>query len=1100
MLRKTVVLSFAALPLSCLCAVSTVTIDSAENAFPTEDIVLDSGSKVVVSYSYRGSGSTMKAALIDKIKVNKPGDAEPYVAVILQDAGLNNDVDFSEQPYLWLSSPIKGSNWEGNKYQLLNGVYEPYGDIYRFGYGGTSWTGESGILVTNLVDNPQTGAARSVLVRGTGTTCLSAIGKSRMTFTGAVTLENGADLCFGNYGFPPNVSKIAMGNGTRLVIKTSTGSLPEKTELAVDGSVSLYVSGGTGEPAITIKGNVTGNGTITLTDQGGVQFYGANNTFNGEVKSSNTSAVDQKIVIGNGARFSWGDAKITMKRVEERLTLNTDSNITFSAVISGKGRLQKKGIGTLTLSQSLDRADAAAANIPVFEIEGGTIALGAEPAKELTGLMQLSRNAVFDACGHTSTVCLPSGRGTVANTGGSSLSLKGGWTSDVVFSGTLTCPCDVTIQGDGAWRVGETTVLTNDLTVSSGHMVADSLFATTNAVTLGDTARLDFSADDYLRLSKMTGLRLDFWDTSAEYYRIGQNHHPEILEAYLAKIQTADPMYSTDMKLFERLQNGDTSGTNKDCPFAKTLGAYNSGYANDPNLFAALFHGFLHITTPGAYSFRMRADDSGCVWLNGERLIRIAYGNSASVSVAVTRELAAGDHPFAVMFGEESGWDVMMVEIKGPDVPEWQCVPISMLKSVRDNGIRIGALKGTGTIGLTEKGQWPAEMSTEHFSGRVIVDANAKPASSGALALSSAQLRFASGWDIDTANWKMVGCAVSEEALGMGAVRLTPGEKQTEGGVNTMVPVPVTGPWSVEFDFQAVEPSHPSSVGDGFVVCLQSNGVNQCCGGKFGYDESSKRINCSSAYGVQHYLTTYLNYSVWMKGGVAYPDAGGFATNTSAFCMTHLKTKPMHVRFAYDGSENLIYAFSYGEKSFARTNSCAAADIAQLFPNGAHVGIWARNGDYYTSVFIRNVVLNIPGITDSTAPEFGGALKLGSGTVTVISGSAPTGYVTGPLVVAGTSNVSAGEMALEVSSPTWTFDLNGGSVAFSGDCRFAPAVTVELIGEAPKGMRLLADFTDTTGDLPTVTLGSGYPKRLSLCWQGRQLYLFRSHGMLLILK
>lgn len=78
--------------------------------------------------------------------------------------------------------------------------------------------------------------------------------------------------------------------------------------------------------------------------------------------------------------------------------------------------------------------------------------------------------------------------------------------------------------------------------------------------------------------------------------------------------------------------------------------------------------------------------------------------------------------------------------------------------------------------------------------------------------------------------------------------------------------------------------------------------------------------------------------------------------------------------------------------------------------------------------------------------------------------------------------------------------MNGGSVAFAGDCRFASPVTVELRGEAPKGMRLLSDFTDATGDLPAVSLGSGYPKRLSLCWQGRRLYLYRSPGMLLMLK
>ena len=1082
-------------PVVGFCAATTVTINSAANAYPENDIVLDSGSKVVVTYSYRGGAKTMKEALIDKIKVNPTGDgSEPYVAFVVDDDGLNNDVDFSEQPYLWLSSPPKGQTWQNGNYKILVGRYEPYGDTYKFGYGGTAWAGESGILVTNLVDNPVSGAPRNIVLAGAGVTCIRSLTGGRCNLSGTLTVGENADLGTGTTEGYANFSKITFKNGSRFVLKSTSGSLAAKTDVVFEGSVGISVNGGGSMdniPKLSINGNVSGSGTISLIDQGGIAFVGTNNTYSGTVKSTNTTTGDipQLMQVGNGAKFSWGTGTLETKRGRECVVLNADSNLTFAAAITGPGRLVKQGKGTLTLANPPDRSVAVQNNLPAWEIEGGTVALGAAPSGVLSGLMTLGWGAGFDACGKSATAYLPSGYGKVANTGGEGLLLQGGWTNDLVFAGTLACPCDVALTGGMDWRLKEGVVFSNDVKLAQGRAVVESFVATPRAVEVASAATLAFNADAYLERQELTGLKLDIWNMVSTY--AGQ--HAAYLEECLKKASTAEPNVSTDMALFERLQNGDNvNGSSKDCPFAKIL------KKDSPDYFVAVFNGYLHIEQAGTYQFRMRADDSGVVWLNGEQIIKISYGNSGNLSGPVSRNLMAGDHPFKVLFGEEGGWEVVMVEIKGPDVPDWQCVPVSMLKPCVDNGIRLGALKGSGTIALESNGQWPAEMPTDEFAGRVLVDGNTKPETSGTLALSSATLKFDNGWSADGTNWTLCGAAKFDPTLGgSGTIRATPGAARQNGGINTTYPIPVTGPWSVEFDFSAVEPFSGTNIGDGFVIVLHNGGAKQTTGGLFQYTEGAQRIYCDSAYGIQCFINRDWNYSVWMKGGKAYADAGGFETNSTRFTMTKIKNHPMHMKMEYDGSEKLIVSYAVDDIFLARTNACAGADLAALFPNGATLGIWAANGDAYASACIDNVKLTLPGTTDAVRPEFGGTLALMGGDVTAVG--VDDGVLSGALAIKGSATLAA-EAPLDVTSSTWTFDAGNGSLAFSGVCRFADNVTVELTGAAPKGDTLLADFTGTTGDLPTVTLGAGYPRKLSLEWKGRQLYLNRAGGLILLFK
>ena len=157
--------------------------------------------------------------------------------------------------------------------------------------------------------------------------------------------------------------------------------------------------------------------------------------------------------------------------------------------------------------------------------------------------------------------------------------------------------------------------------------------------------RLRFSADGYRRRLPMTGLALDIWTGLAS-----ASSHELFYTNCLSTISGVAPSVRTDMSLFPNgIHSGETTGNAETDPFTQVLGG-------SKDRFCALF---------GEYSFSIRADDSGAVWMDDGLVVRCAYGNSgteARGSVMLTR----GWHPIKVMFGEETGWEVFIVKVKRP--------------------------------------------------------------------------------------------------------------------------------------------------------------------------------------------------------------------------------------------------------------------------------------------------------------------------------------------------------------------------------------------------------------------------------------------------
>lgn len=1087
----------ASLSVAVSAAVQTLTIDSSNAyAYSAENrLACDSGSKITVTHSYRADGRTMKEALIDFIDVTPAADgaAEPYVVIIVSGEGLKNDVDFSDQPYLWLAAPVKGPEYASNEYQILQGIYEPYGNVYRMGYNGVQWKGESGLLVTNLVDNPVTGEPRSVLLRGKGATSLRTVSGGTYTLTGELTVEDEANLCSGNTTGLALFKRVTFRNNAGFVVKSSTASLAATTEIVLDGTVRFHVSGGSGYPLLTLNGDVSGNGTLTLTDQGGIAFNGTNNTFTGAVKIANTGTMSsQDVRIGNGSRFSWGGAALEgFSVVRHRLVLNTASNVVFTPVLPSQGHVVKEGAGAVTLAQPFNRTTAVGSNLPAFEINGGKLVCGVEPPTSMTGTISLGSGTVFDLGGFPCASCyLPFGGGAISNAAaGTPLVLQGSGTNDLTFVGQIAADVRVANMGTNVWKLTRATRLEGSLAVDRGRVSIGSFFVMTNAVSVAKGGRLIFETDEYRRRQAMTGLALDIWTGLAS-----AASHTAYLEKCLALVDQTEPNVRTDMAKFTQgIHSGEPpSSSDASSPFGQVLGG-------SENYFCALFSGYFFAEKAGTYSFQMQADDSCAVWLDNRMIGSAKYGNTQIGTCSTT--LSAGWHSFRTLFCEETGAEIFILKVKGPGESDYHEFKLETLVAVHGPGLRLPSLSGDGEIALAEGGLWPQIDDTTNFSGDVVVDANTV-GDIGLLPLHSATLKWGADRTADGGFWSLAKRSELIVTNGATAVALTPGEANTKGALNSSGPIVLGRPWSMSFDYQAIKPQS-SNLGDGFFIGVHSAGGTAYDGDQWGYGDSLQRINQATAYGLQVYMYA-ANYTqlVWVNNNNIYADAGAIVTNRT-FTLTNAKENPMHVTMSYDGSEKLIVSFARGDNVFAVTNSLAGRDFAAKYTTGsAYLGLWGSNGNCYTRTLVEN--LKYEDGTDLECP-LGGSLQLLGGSINMKSAVRKSVAIASSLDVLGEVVLTPSSgLEVRLEGTTWSFDLDNMATVLVPQTGvvFPSAVTLNLTttGEWPKQKRLLADFSSTEGALPNFALGADVPAKVKLILEGRKLYASAASGTLVVFR
>lgn len=172
---------------------------------------------------------------------------------------------------------------------------------------------------------------------------------------------------------------------------------------------------------------------------------------------------------GNGAVYlSFGNT----------LTLgNNDASSSFSGNISGQGSLAKIGAGVVTLSGN----DAYSGGTI---LSGGTLKLGSDAALPQTTTVTSALGSTLDLAGRSPTIDALAGGGSVINSSGtlSTLHLLPGSGDNNTFSGGISGPVAVSLEGYGAQTLSGGNSFTGGVSVSGGTL---ALTSTSNSFTGG---------------------------------------------------------------------------------------------------------------------------------------------------------------------------------------------------------------------------------------------------------------------------------------------------------------------------------------------------------------------------------------------------------------------------------------------------------------------------------------------------------------------------------------------------------------------------------------------------------------------------------------
>lgn len=1063
-------------------------------ALGTGPIKCASGTAIRVCVDFAGHEGGLQE-LIDRIEVAAPaeGEAEPWVSFQLMEGGLANDVDFSKQPYLWLGAP-----GTGNKTQPFRGALVPYGNEYRFGYARSAYNEGRGLEFSSVLTDAPDGTPRRVLLRGNGVTTLSG-----GSYTGGIVVEGPAFLSLGGAYALGATTNLTVRDGAYVNFKNRNMTYPANLEIRNEGTNAFHSCGDGSMAVCTVfEGPITGWGKIRLTDQGGVRFTSASNTFTGTLELANDhKTYGIEIGIGDGANCSWKGDRIIQKNTTSGqnpsaltnnfVQVNCNDDFTLETDLGAPGgQLVKKGTGTLTLAKPFARTPRRA-DQPVIEIHEGTLRLTALEPTAATGLILFRGGATLDLNGVAATsLWLPYGAGSIVNPADGTMVLEGPANAQTAFNGTLAGDVTVRVTGSDPWQVGDRTHIAGKLALASGALRVNQGFAV-DALDVDARARLLFNSD----LPTDIGLKMEIWCNGNDKTWSGGDHAAKFATA-CAEMEKRKPDVTGDMADF--LDGTFASGADPNT--APTPNAFTAALGSGPNNFIARFTGYFHAEVEGTYAFRVYADDAGRLTLDGtNRVANVAAGTKDAAGEG-SAWLDAGWHPIEVLFNEEGGWEYVRVEMKAPGATAFEVMPLRLLSTWNEKATHLPRVTGAGTLELMPGAVWPAEMGLADFTGVLAVNDRTAEPDVGTVTPATALLSYA-GTGALAHDWSPKGLAAYEA----GNVATLCGKKDNWGSLNTTARIPLDKPFEVAFDFSAVQP-WGSSLGDGFALVLHDGKVGYH-GGQFSHS-STKRINETSAYGMQFYLMPDMTIFCWIRDNGAL---GSVMTNVAAkaFKMDNLRNSPMRVALAWDGGKYLVTTLEKGTARWCSTNAFAAADLPARFPDGAYLGIWAQNGGYYTAERIEKLSLVHGGMSD-TAPKqvFNGTLGLTNGTVTAALAGSVQAELAADLAVtgAGTLTVEDGQ-TLACTGATWSFDLANPEAKLT--CRGAltfPTATVTVdvaAGEATPRTRVLADLTGVAGDAAkglSFRLAEDLPSGWRLRYRDGLLSLTDGTGTMLILR
>ena len=1027
--------------------------------------------------------------LIDRITVKPVAEGEPWVSFQLMADGLANDVDFSKQPYLWLGAP-----GVGDKSQPFTGKLVPYGNEYRFGYAQSASNEARGLDFGAVLTDAADGTPRRVLLRGPGITTLSG-----GTYTGGIVVEGPAYLALNGPDSIGVSTNLTLRGGAHANFKNANMTYPANLEIRNEGTNGFHSCGADTTVCTVFKGPITGWGKIRLTDQGGVRFTSASNTFTGTLELENGHEIyGIEIGIGDGANCSWAGDKIVQPsswsgsmRTNNFVQITCDDDFTLETDLGTTGgRLVKKGKGTLTLAKAFARSPIRA-DMPVLEILGGTVCCPQRAPAAAPGIALFKNGATLDLDGAAAAnLWLPYGNGNIVNPADGAMAFEGTANAQTAFEGTLAGNVTVRVAGSEPWQVGRDTQIDGTLAVDAGYVRVNAGF-TVEELDVGARARLLINSDP----PTTVGLKMEIWCNGKTQPWSGSDKAAKFATAR-AEMAKREPDAIGDMAGFldgTFVSGQDPSQTLEPNAFTAVLG-------NGPDNFIARFTGYFLAETEGTYTFQVYADDAGRITLDGTNtVVDVAAGTKDSAG-AGSVWLAAGWHPIEVLFNEEGGWEYIRVTMKAPGAAAFETLPLRLLSVWNGKGTVLPRVTGAGALELMPGAVWPDVMGLADFTGTLVANDQTAKSGVGTVTPATASLVYAGDGSLSY-DWTTKGLAVCESIN----VAKIGGQKNMWGSLNTAEPIPLDKPFTVAFDFSAVEPwSGNGERGDGFAL-VPHDGTVGYHGGTFNYGVGA-RLNEKSAYGMQFYLIPDWSYFAWVRDNQAL---GAVVTNAAekAFTMNKLINSPARATLAWDG-KNLVATLEKGAAQWCSTNAVTETELTTRFPNGAYLGIWGQNGGYYTALRIENLSLVHGGMPEAIPTKvFNGTLGLTNGTVTAVQSGRIQAELAAGLAVSGAATLTTAEgCTLACTGTSWSFDLANPAAKLTcvGALTFptAPITVGVTAGEATARTRVLADLTGVANGAAqglSFRLAAGLPAAWKLRYRDGLLSLTDGSGTMLIL-
>lgn len=618
-------------------------------------------------------------ALVPRVAAGSDG-----LLVVCRPTEQTADLDLAHAPGLVLG--VRGTN------VVYSGTITPGGGAYRFGGGNLPYNSfYRGFTVTKPLADA--GGATRVELSDPGLVALPAAS----TYSGGTRVAGGAALyveadVFGAVPAEADPDNIVLDNGI-LRGGQATVEIPATRGMTVAAGGGRIHEWGT-IPSLTFRGDLHGEGPLTVSDSGLVTFGGAANDYTGAL----TVKSGGQVQIGTGDTFSW-DAG-TGAQVDGTLILKTDADRTLGQTFTGGGTLCKAGAGTLTLA---GRQEAA-----TTEVKAGTLRV-AGPEVIATaagkGVLCVRKGGTFETDGQALAVTALAGDGCVTNGSGAAAELRVGSERRTVageFSGTLADTLTLVKTGANTQTLSQTSASAPAL---ARARVEAGVLALARSQRVG---RVEMAGGALRVAGGQPGL-------TGRYYLSVTDVSP----ANLASLEA--------IAAFEAARVPDLVASS----FATFGETFHSGQNGEKfprdyrwkDFYVVIWRGYFVAPEAGDWTFALQSDDGSVLYLDGEKVVdnNSDHGwdsNNQRVTTRRTVTLAKGAHEIVIGFYEKSGQNAVAAWLTRPGAAEDEALPQALLcDEAPSSAVTVEALTGDAgriefpeagfaTLALAEAGDW----------------------------------------------------------------------------------------------------------------------------------------------------------------------------------------------------------------------------------------------------------------------------------------------------------------------------------------------------------------------------------------------------------